>query len=508
MRQPIMVLLAAALALSAGACTVPSALQAKGSGTQTPATAPVASGVVIAGTVMAPAGVIALGGGNVVAIGGGNVVSKGSGSVIAVGGGNLQGDRRVMALEQSPLANAEVFLADAAGNPIPGLDAVKTDAKGQYKFPSVPKGYTFVVAAKVKTKDGKAGTLQTLAKSADLGATADMDAATTMVTAAVVDGQGSSLGNFNPATFKTAAQATAKNLKPEELPDWSDRSAVLARIGELSKTVAELKNSLEQIKSDLKDIKTSLDDLKQQLANRPQPGQPQPGPPMPAQPVQPGQLQPTQPMPPAPMPTGQPGQVPPAQPQPPAGGMPPAFPQGCDPAPYNRLDRNGDGWLDHDEFVAQFANVKLEAGSPTPDEQFRKRDMNGDGRIGPYEWCQAGAPATGTATPPPQTGTQPDPMAGDPNAVSCSAPMQHNFKLTGGYSDAAYPLTLVVQVPNANPPRQWLKGQVEKPGALVSGQLPEGCPHQYLVYGRDGAVLADKTFTVPLGAAADVALPI
>src|SRR5690242_11038625 len=84
---------------------------------QSPAPANTASlnaGVLIAGMVKAPEGVISTGGGNVISTGGGNVISTGGGNVISTGGGNLT-SRQLLAVSENPLADTEVFVADAAG---------------------------------------------------------------------------------------------------------------------------------------------------------------------------------------------------------------------------------------------------------------------------------------------------------------------------------------------------------------------------------------------------------
>ncbi|MDB5100761.1 MAG: hypothetical protein JWM80_5182 [Cyanobacteria bacterium RYN_339] len=249
----------------------------------TTASAPAALAIV-KGTVKAPAGivgaVISNNGGNVIPTGGGNVIPTGGGNVIPTGGGNFQ----LQGVAESPLANTEVFLADAAGQPFPSLAAVKTDANGQFTFPQVPAGHTYMVVARGRdTGRNKDVTLQTLVAPSELGATTAIDTSTSLVTLAVTQDQGNqALGQFNAAAFRTATEATAKGLGDKDVPDLSDRGAVLAKVTELSKSIAELKTALEAIRQDLKDIKQSIDELKTQVAKQQQapPPQPQPqGPP-------------------------------------------------------------------------------------------------------------------------------------------------------------------------------------------------------------------------------------
>ena len=185
--------------------------------------------------------VLPTGGGHVIPTGGGNVIPVGGGHVLPSGGGHLA----LLAVEEAPLTQAKVFLADAAGQPYPSLEAVATDAEGRFTFPAVPAGHTFMVVVEaydsVRAKDV---TLQTLVKATELGASTSVDAATSLVTLAVTEGQGGALGDLNPATFRTATEATARHLMDADLPDLGDRSAILAKVAALESSIAELKSAL------------------------------------------------------------------------------------------------------------------------------------------------------------------------------------------------------------------------------------------------------------------------
>lgn len=252
-----LLLIGALLALPGCVINVPT-------GSEPTGTANVTQGKVLTGKVIAPSSVIAAGGANAIAAGGANA--------IAAGGANW----RVLAVSEAALTGSEVYLADAAGNRVPSVAPVTTDDQGRYTFANVPAGHTFVVACKAKTKDGKDATLQTLAKSSELGT-----AATTMVTAAVVSGQGGSLANFNPVSFQTAAEATSRNLTDANLPDFSSRTAILAKMDELAQSIGEIKTALGEIKQELAEIKSSLKDVHgklDQLLAKPGAGaQPAPG---------------------------------------------------------------------------------------------------------------------------------------------------------------------------------------------------------------------------------------
>src|SRR5687768_11727100 len=70
----------------------------------------------IAGKVLAPAGMVAAGAGNLVGSDGGSLIGPDGASIVAAGGGNY----RHLAVQEKALGGVEVFLTDATGNPLPG----------------------------------------------------------------------------------------------------------------------------------------------------------------------------------------------------------------------------------------------------------------------------------------------------------------------------------------------------------------------------------------------------
>lgn len=227
--------------------------------------------VVVTGTAKGPRAIVS----RVLPTGGGHVIPVGGGHVIPTGGGNAPTGFAVLAVGEAPLTQAKVFLADAAGQPYPSLEAVTTDAEGRFTFPAVPAGHTFMVVVEAyDTVRAKDVTLQTLVEATDLGASTAVDTATSLVTLAVTEGQGGALGELNPAAFRTATEATARHLMEADLPDFGDRSAVLAKVASLESSIAELKSALEQIRQELKDLKASIEELKTAVANRPLPPPP------------------------------------------------------------------------------------------------------------------------------------------------------------------------------------------------------------------------------------------
>jgi hypothetical protein len=227
----------------------------------------------LSGSVMAPSGVIAAGSGNVIAPGAGNLIGQAGGNVIASGGGNLA-PRALLALSESPVAGADVFLADAAGKPIPGLQTTRTDAQGRYQLFNVPKGYTFVVGVRVKTAAGKDATLQTLARPADRSLTANVSTATTVLTAAAVEGQ-ADLGALDSAKFQAAASQAGPRMAGQAPIDLADRAQLLGAVDRLQQADPTLTPMVAAVRTSLQDTSVSLEALKKQLASR-LPGDPQP----------------------------------------------------------------------------------------------------------------------------------------------------------------------------------------------------------------------------------------
>jgi sugar lactone lactonase YvrE len=269
MRQRLFSIPLLGATLIATACTMPLASGVSPQA-QTPGPratrAPYPTGL-ITGLVRGPAGIVAAGGGNVVSAGGGNLIGPAGGNLIGPAGGNMRA-RRVLALEEQGLAGVEVYVADAAGKPIPGLPSVLTNAKGGFSIPKVPAGFTYVVAARVKTAAGDATTLKTLAKATTLGTTVDLDVANTLVTTAVVNGRQDALGEFNAATFQRAVETTAKHLSANTLPDLADSSAVLAHMTALAEEVTELKSAVSELKSMLAKVTERLDQLEAEIKGR------------------------------------------------------------------------------------------------------------------------------------------------------------------------------------------------------------------------------------------------
>ncbi|MEB3222522.1 MAG: hypothetical protein VKS61_10630 [Candidatus Sericytochromatia bacterium] len=201
------------------------------------------------------------------------LVANNSGGLISDRAGGLPPAYRLAQMQASLVEGARVYLADAGGNRIPGLEPARTDAAGRFELPQVPPAMTFVVVAEVDTLRGKPAVFRTLVKVGKLGATTAIDAASTLVTVNVLEGlPGGDIGDYNPARFQQATEAASRSLRDDNLPDFTDLLAVKARMDELVREVAALRDLLGEVKAELAVIRESLDELKEAARRSPEPG--------------------------------------------------------------------------------------------------------------------------------------------------------------------------------------------------------------------------------------------
>lgn len=161
---------------------------------------------------------------------------------------------------------ARVYLADAGGRALPAIDAVQTDENGDFSLKDVPPGFTFMVVAEVPTADQKVVYVRTLVRVGPLGASAEVDPASTLVTVSVVDGlPNGDLGAFNPVKFEEARETVKQSLKSDQLPDFTDLLAVKRRIAALRQEIKALRVTLDEMRKDLADMKESLESLRQEI---------------------------------------------------------------------------------------------------------------------------------------------------------------------------------------------------------------------------------------------------
>jgi hypothetical protein len=237
----------------------------------TGATSALSTRVPVAGTLRVPKLDLAAGV-RLVSDRGSGVVANNTAGLVANNASGLVAAYALTQLTSSLVEGARVYLADSAGQRIPGIAAVQTDSAGRFELPQVPPGVTFVVVAEIDTQRGKAALFRTLVKVGPLGATTSIDAASTLVTVNVLEGlPGGELGDYNPARFQQASEAASRNLRDDNMPDFTDILAVKARMDELVREVAALRDLLGEVKAELAVIRQSLDELKEATLRTPAP---------------------------------------------------------------------------------------------------------------------------------------------------------------------------------------------------------------------------------------------
>lgn len=195
----------------------------------------------------------------------GRILSGNAAGIVSANAGSY----RLLAIEEAPLADVEVQLVDADGEAVAGIAPALTDAEGRYRIERVPVGHTVILQARAQAVGSdRPALLRTLVRTAEEGSEADLSAATTLVTAALVDEKRPSLGAFDPQSFAAMARATAKDLRPQDLPDFTVPSAVKARIEALAEARQALKDSLTEARTELQQVPEAVADLKEQLRQR------------------------------------------------------------------------------------------------------------------------------------------------------------------------------------------------------------------------------------------------
>ncbi len=230
----------------------------------------------IAGTVTAPANLVAAGGlnligadgatmvaagaGNLVAAGAGNIVAAGAGNLVAAGAGNYSLAQAATPPGFKPVARARVYLT--SGDAVLPIAPVETDDQGRYRFPQVPSGVTYQVVVSIITPAGKTGRLASLVKPETTGAVADVSPFTTMVCASVV-GQKKALGDIDPAGFKAAAEEIGKLIAAESgtTVDLGDPAALSGKVATLVATSSVATAALASVKATVETAPRGAEDL-------------------------------------------------------------------------------------------------------------------------------------------------------------------------------------------------------------------------------------------------------
>lgn len=200
----------------------------------------------VSGLVMAPAHVVAAGGGNVVAAGGGNVIAAGGGNVVAAGGGNFAGTRRILALDQQvAVVGAEVYLADLTGERLPGIASTFTDEAGRFTLRGAPDERAYMVVARFQAPGGEGVTLTRLGHAGRNGHDQVVSVATTLVSAAFMQ-RGNPDARFDPDAFDAAVTAVADRLTEATMPDLTRPADVAAKAAAIAEDTPAVRQAIDE----------------------------------------------------------------------------------------------------------------------------------------------------------------------------------------------------------------------------------------------------------------------
>lgn len=236
--------------LCLAACASPTeSAKAPATGTKTAAATPKAAppkAETLTGTAVAPAGIVAAGGGNILSHNGGQMVAAGAGNMVAAGAGNYA----LLAVDEKPLAGAPVWLVPAdekADTPTRAADATTND-KGEFSLPVANKSKTGAYAVVVggQTAAGKAAPFSTVVDASPGGKSTKIGAASTMVAATLRKRGASAFSAFDLTAFTSLVDLLAANLNLADLPDFSDPDAVAAKADEIGKRLDAFGKALDQ----------------------------------------------------------------------------------------------------------------------------------------------------------------------------------------------------------------------------------------------------------------------
>jgi hypothetical protein len=162
--------------------------------------------------------------------------------------------------QESALAGADVFLADAAGNALPGLHAT-TSSKGTFDLRRIPADYGVEVVAEKREADGRPVTLRTITHTMAQGATANPSIGTTILTLALLQHRTGLIGVVNTASFNRAVALIYMHLAQGGPVNPADDKAMIALFTSWLATDAELKTLAAELMSEVSSPIGSYDEL-------------------------------------------------------------------------------------------------------------------------------------------------------------------------------------------------------------------------------------------------------
>lgn len=168
------------------------------------------------------------------------VLPNNGGQVIGQGGALLQ----LLAVAETPLADAAVYLVGADGKALPNSPKARTDANGAFKLVGVPAKATLLIQVDVLSKAGKPAALQAFGWA---GTEAALNLPATCLTVAVLR-DAKTLPTLDAKAWDRGVNLTAEQLFPGQWPELSDRAAIAAKMDELAAASPGLAAALKALR--------------------------------------------------------------------------------------------------------------------------------------------------------------------------------------------------------------------------------------------------------------------
>lgn len=166
---------------------------------------------------------------------------------------------------EQAVTKGEVLLVDAAGRALPGR-TLEVGATGGFQINRVPAGQSLVVALRTKTATGATIELKGLAQTNDQGDTTDVNAATTIAVAALLEGHRQALGAFDQDKYDQLVAKIYLLLPTVTRLNLADDAAVIALFKTWASADADLKALYDALRAQITKPTMTLAEQVQALA--------------------------------------------------------------------------------------------------------------------------------------------------------------------------------------------------------------------------------------------------
>jgi hypothetical protein len=149
-----------------------------------------------------------------------------------------------------PVNRGEVYLSDAAGRALPGRVAL-TGVTGTYLLTGIPPGTGIGVVVVAQGLDGRDYRLRSLVMPGAQGATADVNAATTIATVALTENISGVVGDFDRAGYERLVAMIFAKLADVARLDLRDAAAIRQQFRVWLVAEPELRTLVERLRVEI-----------------------------------------------------------------------------------------------------------------------------------------------------------------------------------------------------------------------------------------------------------------